>query len=167
MSNIYKELGICVVCGKRETEPNRVSCFECLERDRRYMAMKRKKGLCDNNKINQAHRNLYAKRKEEGICTKCGKRKATNGILCLDCYVKSRRNRNEKKDGILRMERPNYGMCYFCGNPVFSDKHVCQCCYDRLLVNTSKMNESVRMRATNGMKIPRPQLYCNLQKISN
>ena len=103
------------------------------------------RGHCEKKKINQLHRKLYADRKEQGLCTRCGKRKATNGTVCLDCYAKRRR----KKYGIERSERPTYGECYICGRDVLKGKRVCESCYHRLLINTGKMNDEVRMERGN------------------
>ena len=130
----YKQLGICVVCKKRKAEPNSSSCLECLEKDRKRKAEYRMHGHYNNEKSNQLHRKLYASRKEQGICTRCGERKATNGTVCLDCYVK----RRKQNYGISRSERPSYGECYICGRVVLKGKRVCESCYHRLLINTGK-----------------------------
>lgn len=150
--DIYKENGICVVCGKRMAEPNRVQCYKCLERDRKRKEELRKSGIDNREEVNKSHRKLYAKRKELGICTRCGMRKATNGTVCLDCFVKRKKQR--KKATIERAEMPSYGMCYFCGGSILEGKRVCKKCYDRLLINTFKMNEVVR----NARELAREQM---------
>ena len=138
MSDVHKELGICVVCGKRLAEPGRVSCIECLSRGRIKKAEKHKKMTEEerkekNQQINKLHRELYKKRKDAGVCTRCGKRKPMSGRpICIECHARATRNRKTKIDGIPRSEYPNYGLCYFCGAPTYKDFKECKSCYERL-----------------------------------
>lgn len=105
MSDVYKELGICVVCGKRLAEPGRVSCIECLSRDRIKKAEKRKEMTEEerkekNQQISKGHRELYKKRKDAGVCTRCGKRKPMSGHpICIECHIRAARNRKLKRGG--------------------------------------------------------------------
>ena len=137
MSDVYKELGICVVCGKRLAEPGRVSCIECLSRDRIKKRQDRQKMTEEerkekNQQINKAHRELYKKRKDAGVCTRCGQRKPMIGRpICIECHVRAVRNRKPKR-GKPRSEYPNHGLCYFCGSPTYKDFKVCKSCYERL-----------------------------------
>ena len=142
--DIYKGLGICIVCEKEKVEPNKTSCWKCLERDRKNKIQYRKNDTY-NKKHNDYRRELYAKRKENGLCTRCGK-KATIYTKCLECYTKNRKYRKTRKDNIVRAERVSYGMCYFCGNDILPGKRVCSECYKRLLVCTQKMNDAVRVQ---------------------
>lgn len=142
--DIYKELGICIVCEKEKVEPNKTSCWKCLERDRKNKIQYRKNDTY-NKKHNEYRRELHAKRKENGLCTRCGK-KATIYTKCLECYVKNRKYRESKNADIARSERASYEMCYFCGNEVVPGKKVCSVCSERLLENAQKMNEAVRSK---------------------
>ncbi len=38
----------------------------------------------------------YMQRKKDGICTICGIRKATNGLLCAECYAKRHKRKKEE-----------------------------------------------------------------------
>lgn len=144
MASIYKRLGICTVCRKRKAEPGKSQCFECLEKDRLRKAAYRKEGKITNEYIASEHRKAYQKRKEAGMCTRCGKKIAKVGLVCTECYARRSRKQAEKYDGIARFERPDYGLCYFCGEETLEGKSVCGKCYGRYLEMTKKMNEVVR-----------------------
>lgn len=57
---------------------------------------------------------------------------------CEKCLAKKRifeRKRREKNVPIPRSERYNYGLCYTCGEPLDSDKRLCQKCCERGTLN--------------------------------
>lgn len=96
-AQFFKRIGICVVCKKRKAAPGRVSCFDCLERDRARKAEMRKSWSLEERDYKNAERrkyeqNLREKRKADGICVRCGKREQYNGtLMCIDCYLKAKR----------------------------------------------------------------------------
>ncbi len=128
--------GICPKCQKRAVEPNRKMCYECLghERDRYHQRKAegslKKKIVCGNSR----KMSEYYRRKEAGLCTKCGQRKAEQGLLCNRCYAKYRTKQVARQDDIRRSERPAYGRCYICGTEELYDGHkVCRLCYEKRL----------------------------------
>ena len=107
-----KKLHICVNCGNQEAEPNNIYCFECKEKKNKknkdYYA-KNKESL--GKKRKEYFKNLYYKRKENGICTKCGKRKVCKNskTLCIDCYVKRKRQKDKRwNNDMPRAERVSF-----------------------------------------------------------
>lgn len=141
---MYKKAGICTSCGSEEAEPNKTMCFECLEKrrinSRRYrekMTLEERKEA--KRKKSEAAKILYAKRKKEGTCVICGKRKSVKWALCLDCYVKRER---KKHTGISRTERPAYGQCFVCASPVVENKKMCGRCIEKYKLNLAKANEA-------------------------
>lgn len=90
---------------------------------------------------------LYHWRKENGICVKCGNKKAVNGVACLDCkeedalrqqrlYAEMSEEekaqlRAKKRESLrrLRKKRKESGLCYACGKPVYKNYSRCYECY--------------------------------------
>lgn len=142
--DVYKELGICTTCGKEKAEPNKASCWECLERYRKYQAKKRENGNYNKETANRLHREMYAKRKELGLCTKCGRKKQSAQVLCTECRIKN--NRRRRKDTLERSDRVGIRMCYFCGDNIIPGKRTCPKCYKRTLKSVQKMNDIARKK---------------------
>lgn len=85
------ENGVCPICGKRKIYLNEKACYKCNE-DR----LKRNRRNRKNNRIeyrkytNERSKRLTIERKEKGLCTRCGKRRATVGFsTCERCRLKS------------------------------------------------------------------------------
>ena len=76
-----KAAGLCVVCGKRKTVPNRVRCLDCLMRAKKHdTAGRRRRGMLPNEHF-------------DGVdwCRLCGKEKPVEGQqLCSNCLEGSR-----------------------------------------------------------------------------
>lgn len=133
-----KEHHICVRCGKRDAFHNKTMCPECLEKEqkrgRERYAENREQILQRKKKYNKS---LYARRKAEGLCVKCGQKKATKGVCCLECYVKERKReieRTEKRKrengGYIREIRKEKGLCAQCGEPTLPGQRLCQKHYE-------------------------------------
>ena len=134
--HFYKGLKICVRCHKEVAEPNKVMCYECLEKENQYMREKRK-----SKEAREKDLSKYYELKERGICTYCKKAKAIEGrTKCKKCLDKIRNKRNSKKCDIDRSERVSYGLCYICGNDgLYQDTHVCEKCYKKRYESISKI----------------------------
>ena len=130
---LYLSIGICPRCKKNPVEPNRHACYECLgyDRDRYYKSRKNgtyKKQAADTER----KRIVREKRKSQGLCYRCGKRKADG--LCEICKAKAKRYRDKTRCNIERSERSSYGLCYICGKNELYDGHkVCKSCYEKRL----------------------------------
>lgn len=82
----YKSLGICPECGKRKAREGKVHCAECAAKRSAYFRKHK-----DNR--NRANREFVKRRKENGLCKKCGK-PVDNGIFCDDCrYIRNVKRR--------------------------------------------------------------------------
>ena len=123
----------CLNCGERDayTLNGRVQCAECAQNER---IRRREKYPMHNERDNRKRRELYAQRKAEGICTRCGKRLAgTQNLMCDICAAaqKVRQKKDARKKGIMSREeardlgicircmkaeaRPGYSLCADCG----------------------------------------------------
>ena len=80
----------------------------------------------------------YLKRKKEGLCTRCGKRKSETGTLCVFCHEK-RKNYSQSKRSeenlIPRVERVSFGLCYTCGSKLDRRGRVCEKCANKMTNN--------------------------------
>ena len=102
-------------------------CLECKEKA--YEAVMKNRNKDDYNKTHREWaRKEHQKRIENGICTRCGKRKPDFGYkTCGICRAKdteTRRIRNYKSE--KRSDRIKRGLCYFCDNPVEEGFKVCK-----------------------------------------
>nr|DAP73903.1 MAG TPA: zinc-ribbon family protein [Caudoviricetes sp.] len=86
-----KENGICTHCRKNKTVPGKVLCEKCRKESRNYRSRR------SPEERNEKARIRYLDRKKAGICTRCGKKKAQYGVLCVTCYNKrmAKSNQNE------------------------------------------------------------------------
>lgn len=139
-----KKIHICVNCGNEDAEPNCIYCLDCkakiYERNRKYREKNKEK---IKNQQDNYYKNLYHKRKKQGICTKCGKRKVCKNstTLCIDCYVKQKRRKDKRwNNEILRAERVGFGLCYICAKPRNNHDTLCDNCFNRCSDNMKKIN---------------------------
>lgn len=96
-----KENGLCVKCGK-PNDTKYIYCSVCkgkdTERKRKYRKTQSdevRKKINDNRSIRQ--KNKYYYRKENGLCTKCGKPNDTKTVYCTVCREKTNEQNRRKK----------------------------------------------------------------------
>lgn len=136
----YRENHICTECGKNSVPDGERICPEC-----RAKAANRKNSLTEEQK-NRYKENfrirqnvLYQERSRNGICTRCGKRKATNGyVTCAICRNKNADLKRVRSKTSPRSERVQNGLCYFCDNPVKNGYKVCEKHYQMSVENVKK-----------------------------
>ena len=131
-----REHHICTECRKEIVYGDDKVCFEC-----RAKINDRRKPLTDEQKkrygekFKKQQKSMYQQRSEQGICTRCGKRKAATGrkkcAMCLeeDAYMhrKQRMNRPNAKD-----YRKENHLCYFCGKPIdLPIGKICSACMEK------------------------------------
>ena len=75
-------------------------------------------------------------RVEQGICTRCGKRKAISGKkkcgICLAKDAEIHRKKYADRPNIREYRKEN-NLCYFCGNPIDlpDGNNICSACRKR------------------------------------
>lgn len=139
----YREHHICTECGRVKVPGGERTCPECRARRDKY-----RKPLTNEQKekygehFNEQQKSLYWQRKEQGICTRCGKRatmagKAKCGI-CLDKDAESHRKIYYQRPGIREYRKENH-LCYYCGNEIDLEKgQLCSACLERCRQNGIK-----------------------------
>ncbi len=126
----YFRIGVCPVCKKNKLFGTERMCPECranaAERQfKRYYAQYEKVRI----QTRASRKRVYDRRKSEGICTRCGTRKAQPGkALCKMCAIKKS---NRETQDIPRSERVSHGLCYFCGESLDREGRSCKKCAER------------------------------------
>lgn len=126
------QMGLCHKCRKEKTAPGKKFCFDCLDKTREY---NRKHYNSEYAKMYQKRRReLYEEHKKAGICVRCNK-KATNGLYCMECGIKTKRNRKKRSEasrikrnerGLIPNERKKEGLCLWCGEKANLGKNCCE-----------------------------------------
>ena len=128
----YLEAGLCQLCGKEKLYGSEKYCPECRAKRANQSAKQREKDREKYNKMcSDIRKRNYKKRKENGLCGRCGKRKADCGSLCSICHAKRNNYLQDKRNflnSIPRVERVSFGLCYICGNKLDRDGRLCSKC---------------------------------------
>lgn len=137
--DIYKKLqavGICPRCGKNLLYGDEKSCIECRAKSAKATAKMRTADVKKYNERQKAWRKArYEKDKENGICTRCRKRKADPGYsTCAFCRETMRNARVKMPERTGRYEQ---GLCFFCDNPVKPGYKVCEMHYQQNVKNAT------------------------------
>lgn len=138
----YLSHKICPRCGKNDLMGDETICPECRAKSVNNSLKNRKK-----DEYNAYHRewskSAYQKRKEAGICTRCGKRKVTEGFTtCAMCRARDNETRRIREGMSERSDREPRGLCHFCDNPVKKGYKVCKNHYQINLNNLSKARKT-------------------------
>lgn len=139
----FRDNGLCHYCGKEMLYGQEKQCIKC--REKRY---EKRKPLTEEQKIRygnnlkEQQRRLYKERSEQGICTRCGKRKAEPNRkkcgICLDKDAKQARKKRLCRQDEKERRREN-NLCYRCGDPIDIDKgQLCSKCYSESCKNLEK-----------------------------
>lgn len=142
----YRENHICTECGKVKVFGDDKICFECRAKKnnrRKPLTEEQKQKYGEHFKVQQ--KTLYQQRKEQGICTRCGKLKAISGKtkcgICLAKDVEMHRKKNFDKVNIKEYRKQNH-LCYYCGNEIDVAKgQLCSNCLERCRQNGLKGGE--------------------------
>lgn len=140
----YLSHKICPRCGKNDLMGDETICPECRAKSVNNSLKNREK---DEYNVYQRNwsKSTYQKRKESGICTRCGKRKATQGLTtCAMCRARDNETRRMRKGFSDRSDRSKIGLCYFCDNPVKKGYKVCEKHYQ---MNIEKAEKGRQTRA--------------------
>ena len=148
----YQEHGICPRCGKNDLFGDEKVCLECNAKS--YEVTMKSRERLGKEHYSQKHsewaRNEHQRRISEGICTRCGKRKADGGYkTCGICRAKTRNYKRIKYGKPERSERYEQGLCYFCDNPIKEGYKVCEKHYQ---MNIEKLDNEKCRKATEDIK---------------
>lgn len=125
--DFYRKNHLCTECGKVKVPKTQRICPECLAKRDKYRKPLDEKGKARIRKYNHEQ---YDARSENGICTRCGKRKAAVGKKkCEICLAKNaeqhRLSRKPQKVGVKEYRITNH-LCLWCGKPSQKGKKLCE-----------------------------------------
>lgn len=143
----YRQYHICTYCGKIKVFGSERICPECRVKqnnERKPLTEEQKQKYGERFKIQQ--KTLYQQRREQGICTRCGKRQAEYGKakcgICLAKDVEMHKRKRFDKPNIKEYRKENR-LCYYCGQPIDTDKgQVCSSCLERCRQNGIKSSQN-------------------------
>ena len=147
-----RNLGLCPRCGKNKLFGDEKECPECTAMMYEINQRSRKRR---NVTAMDYYRKDIARIKEHGLCRSCRKRKVKEGhTYCSICLAKKREQGKEyrrKKDkiGLERSERPNYGFCYTCGEPLGREGRICKKCAEIMTNNLPEKSDNLSWRKDN------------------
>lgn len=92
--------------------------------------------------IKSQQRIIYHERSENGICTRCGKRKSAPGkkkcAICLEKDAEFHRRKRFNIPNIKQYRKENH-LCYFCGNEIdLPSGNICSKCQENFKKNGRK-----------------------------
>lgn len=144
---------ICPECGKERLFGTEKRCIACRQRQYEWR-QKNKQPLTDEQKAAMKNygRSVYKERSEQGICTRCGKRKAAPGRKkCKLCLEKDAEKHRLSPDVIPKMEYKEINhLCRYCGSPLEngSAKKLCAACIQKC------HDDAIELRRTHPEKFP-------------
>ncbi len=147
----YQDNGICPRCEKNSIMGDEKVCPECNAKFASRASKIRESNREEYNKKQRViHKNIHNNRKEQGICTRCGKRKADEGYrTCGICQAKTREYKRIKYGKPDRSARFEQGLCYFCDNLTKDGYKVCEHHYQ---MNLKKLDNGKCRKATEEIK---------------
>lgn len=136
----YLSHGICPHCGQNDLQKGYKLCLECRMKD-----SERHKGktISDETRKKQkaAQKALADRRKGEGVCVRCGKRKTdgkhTNCAICRAAKAAKQREYNQR-NGRIPIQLRGEGYCSRCFKSIENGK-LCAECYARLVKQAAYM----------------------------
>lgn len=139
----YSDYGICPRCGKNSLWGDEKNCIEC-----RTIYSARAINSRDREHYNRTHsdwsRKTHKARIEQGVCTRCGKTKATVGYkTCAVCRMKIAEIKRRNSPVVMSKEdRYKNGLCFWCDNPRLEKYKVCQVHYDMCVEKSHKADRT-------------------------
>lgn len=148
----FKQHSLCPRCGKHKLIGDEKICFECSAKGyESSMRSRQKNGAEHYNRLHaEWDKKERARRKENGLCLRCGKRKADYGYKT--CGICREKIRNQKRKQYVSKDREGWiknGLCFFCGEPVKDGYKVCEKHYQ---MNLEKLNDVRCREATEKIK---------------
>lgn len=132
----YRENHICSECGKIIVPGRERICPECrAKRNNKRKPLTEEQKMRYGESFNNYQKSLYRERTENGICTRCGKRKAMPGKkkcgVCLEKDATQHRKKYIEQQNIREYRKENH-LCYFCGEAIdLPTSNICSRCREK------------------------------------
>lgn len=157
----------CANCGAKDeyTLSGRKQCKKCCDRGKAYRNGYRHPREVESEQERKEKLRKYKRewqkdlrnwRKEHNQCIECGDKDAltmAGRTLCQSCWEKRYKKPFVSKEQrrleigqttkpINRSERPDYGLCYICGNPITESYRLCEHCLGTIRKSVEKASEA-------------------------
>lgn len=140
--SFYISIGICPRCKKEKLYGDERACLTCsAERYGRQLNRNRERA---NEVHRKSSKKIYDESSANGICTRCNKRKAEEGKKCCKMCNQRRNEYRRAKRGIPRRLRPDFGLCYLCGDTAKEGQKVCAACHEKITEGNRRQDRSGR-----------------------
>lgn len=141
-----KKHNICVSCRINNAAPNRTLCDVCLcKRLETYRKKKEntteEEALKKLKKRREQHKKRVETRKENGLCTRCGKKALEGHILCIDCNLKNNKSSREYRANQHEPKMPDE--CLRCSNKKLPGRQLCEKHYNLAVKSLEKGRNSI------------------------
>lgn len=138
-----REHHVCTECRQERVYGTDKICPECrAKRDKYRKPLTEEQKIRYGNRFRKQQKSLYQQRKEQGICTRCGKLKSMPGkVKCGKCLAKDAEMHRKQRFNIpnIKEYRKENHLCYYCGNEIDSTKsQLCSSCLERCRQNGIK-----------------------------
>ena len=154
----FKTLRLCPKCGKNKLFGSEKTCPECLAYAEKINAKHAIKTAGSKEAYNkQVYQKARQRYDEQNLCVMCKIRQRAEGhIHCEECLeirrIKGREIRKrQEKVNITRSERPAYGLCYRCGNPLDRDGKLCVKCATKAVSCLPKFRNTDAWKTNNNI----------------
>lgn len=121
---VRKSAGLCIKCGQEDayTMAGRSRCANCSEISRKTDQKRKEKNV-------KRWKDTLDRRRESGVCPRCGGETSDGYVTCERCRKKQRIYYHVHK---VDKQRGENGTCYICNkNMAMQDKRLCQTCYEK------------------------------------
>lgn len=149
----WRKMGICPECGKNKLFGDEKVCPECRAYRAEYRAthpISAEQKKRDKERFRKQQKALYQERKNTGICTRCGKRKAMPGKtkcgICLEKDAEQKRMKTLRNGSVKEYRKENH-LCYTCGLPIDrAEGQICQKCWQKFHDNGVRNAARVKIK---------------------
>lgn len=162
----YRENKLCAECGKYYVYGSEVYCEECKAKRYVYSTSHIRTDE-EKKKFREQQNSLYRELSENGICTRCGKRKAApDRKKCKLCLRKdSEAHRIKYGDAGKREYKLKNHLCLYCGEPLGDIKtsKLCLSCQKKCSERLQKAKEEhpERFNKNTGWKLDNKLIFKN------
>jgi len=143
----YINIGVCPICKKNGLLGGESACTECRAKKTNATNVKRDINRNDyNTYMRELKYKLYHERKEQGICTYCGKRQAEPGrSKCTYCLARFADKKQAHYETVSqKQERIDNHLCVWCGKPLDRVGKLCTACARKIPSHAPSQNHPWR-----------------------
>lgn len=153
-ATFLKEHNLCAWCGKAKSLEGHRLCWDCWDKScehsyQKYHSMTNEEKKTSQKKTSEYRKELRKKRREQGLCTSCGKPVIDGHLTCRICRNKHNNAAKEyrREKGVISFEeRGNGTYCLRCCKPVETQGNTfCTSCYEKSVQQAAHMRQFAKI----------------------